>query len=180
MSLGRIFFPGNPWPEGHPIRSFKWTVERRRAEVWCHVRLRSDYYNAERDVADEDPATPDWASSLAWCNYNRCDLSSANAGFLLCAVDRYTVEGMDGLTLQLAPLPVATLDDLSFQIYLLGHDAVADHSLHFTRVPDTMRFNIRWTGKVARTYVGEEDFRYAFSAHIEEVELPLLPATAAV
>jgi hypothetical protein len=28
MRRGRIFFPGHPWPEGHPIRSFQWTVAR--------------------------------------------------------------------------------------------------------------------------------------------------------
>ena len=176
MSLGRIFFPGNPWPEGHPIRSFKWTVERHGSEVLCYFRLRSDYYNAEREVGDQDPATPDWASSLAWCNYNRCDLSSANEGFVLCDVGRYTPEGLDGMTLHLDPLPVAELEDLSFQIYLLGHDAVADHTLRFERVPGSTRFNIHWTGKVARTYVGEEDFRYSFSASIEGVGLPVLPA----
>ena len=31
---GRILFPGNPWPEGHALQEFAWTVRLVDGKVW--------------------------------------------------------------------------------------------------------------------------------------------------
>jgi hypothetical protein len=57
-----------------------------------------------------------------------------------------------------------------FHIHLLGHDSVAGHEVEFTR-QDTGGHRIAWTGRIALTYVGDEEFRYGFRADIQDVTL---------
>ena len=49
-------------------------------------------------------------------------------------------------------------DDLALNIYLLGHDACANHQIAI--VQNGVLFNIAWTGKIALAYMGEDAFKY--------------------
>ncbi len=74
-----------------------------------------------------------------------------------------------------APLPLdlsAPHEERAFHIYLLGHDAVADHRITFTRVPGTQLFDIAWQGKIALAYVGNYAPEHPFRAEIHGVQLP--------
>ncbi len=195
MSQDRIFFTGNPWPEGHPVKEFRWTAAVREGQVRFDLHLRSDDYEAEREIEDpeendeegeegddtEDRAyIGDWQSVGVWTNYHRCTLSSTNwgagDGLAVCATADYSLGLLDGLEIEVDDPPPADIEDNFFHIYLLGHDAAAAHRIRFDRIPGTDRFNITWTGKIALAYAGDNEYKYEFAAHLYGVEAPRLPA----
>lgn len=189
--LDRIHFPGNPWPEGHAMTEFAWTVRVLDGVAWCDLHLRSADYYAERDIEnEEDDETieeerTDWQSPIVWGNYHRCTLSSTywdnDRGFPLCASGDFTPDWLDGRTFEIDTIAGGTLtgvelDDLAFHVYLLGHDSVANHRIAFQRVGDSDRFDITWTGDIALTYAGDDDLAHRFEPRIRAVPFPTPPA----
>lgn len=180
----RIHFAGNPWPEGHPVKEFRWTASVRDNEVWFDLHLRSEDYDAEREIdepEDEDVDHPsDWDAPGVWNNYHRCTLSSTawgdGGGFAVCALPDFSLALLDGLKVSIDLPPPDDTEDNVFHIYLLGHDAAAHHRIRFDRIADTDRFHITWTGKIALAYAGDYEYRYDFSARLHDVEAPRIPA----
>jgi len=193
MKTGRITFAGNPWPEGHAIAAFRWTAERRDDEVWYHLHLESESYYAARaiDSDEADPDASDWEAPSVWGNYHRCTLSSSKwyrGGFLAGTLSEHTPSRVDGRVFQVDPPPHNLRrqehDERAFHIYLLGHDAVVDHRITFTRRPGTDLFDIAWEGRIALVYAGSYEPKHAFRAEIAGVAFPaieagVLPAAAA-
>lgn len=60
-------------------------------------------------------------------------------------------------------------DDLAFNIYLLGHDSCAGHQIRFSKT-DNNNYDITWTGKIALTYAGDDEFSHDFKAQIFNAE----------
>ena len=187
MPDNRIFFEGNPWPEGHPIKAFVWTAEQRGADLWFNFHLETEDYYAERSIdeedEDEDAEYPsDWQAPAVWYNYHSCTLSSTqwhSGGFAVCRMADFSPEHLDGLLVQVNPLPLdlsASYEERAFHIYLLGHDAVAGHRIAFTRVPGTLLFDIDWQGSIALAYVGDHEPEHRFRAEIRGVPLPSVGA----
>ena len=181
MISDRIYFKDNPWPEGHPIKEFVMSAKVVDGDVWINMHLKSADYYAERDIEDdEDLEYPsDWAAPIVWGNYHSCTLSSNywhEGGFKLCKKSEYTPEFLDGLELSVddSPEDLDDFEELSFHIYLLGHDAVAKHKIRFERLNDTMQFKVVWTGKIAQAYVGDYEFNHDFSATVSATEFPTL------
>ncbi|SEJ15659.1 MULTISPECIES: hypothetical protein [unclassified Variovorax] len=188
MNQDRIFFTGNPWPEGHPVKEFRWTAAVRDGQVRFDLHLRSDDYEAEREIEDpeEEDETEDgeyigdWQSVGVWTNYHRCTLSSthwgAGDGLAVCAAADYSLDMLDGLEIVVDDPPPEDIEQNFFHIYLLGHDAAAAHRIRFDRIAGTERFNVTWTGKIALAYAGDNEYKYEFAAHLYGVEAPRLPA----
>jgi hypothetical protein len=178
--LGRIYFEGNPWPEGHAIEVFEWTATKADERVRFAFHLKSAKYYAEREVNNDEDS--DWLASSVWGNYHACTLSSTQwheGSFDACAVIGYSAEQLDGLTLHVdkASGNVAEdRDDYAFHIYLLGHDAVANHQMTFKRIAKSDFFNIRWQGDIALAYAGRLALEYKFRAEILNVRMPQLGA----
>ncbi|MGV2068379.1 hypothetical protein ACQZ5K_23060 [Agrobacterium sp. 22-226-1] len=184
MDSNRIYFEGNPWPEGHPIVKFLWSAKEIDGDVWFDIHLESANYYSERAIKDKENSTytNDWDAPYSWENYQSCILSSDdwhNGGFRICSKDEYTPEFLDGRELLIDPHPETITDrnDFAFQIYLLGHDTVAKHKIKFDRIGNSNRFKITWFGKIARTYVGDHDFKYNFSVMVLSADFPELPET---
>ena len=78
---------------------------------------------------------------------------------------------MNGLSVSFDPHPetVNEYHDLAMGIYLQGHDSCGKHQLTFTRIEQSNRFNIDWSGKIAKTYFGDDEFKYDFTAYIRDV-----------
>ena len=178
MIEGRIFFKGNPWPEGHPIREFAIKAKVIDDAVWFEVSLKTEDYYAERELDDDDcpEAAGDWESPTVWGNFHQCSISTdESGGFRVCPVARYNRNFLDGLELEVDPdidLIENEWDEFTFQIYLLGHDAVTKHHFRFDRMPGSDLFKVRWSAKIALAYVGDYDFDYCFSAEIANVPFP--------
>lgn len=177
----RIFFAGNPWPEGHPIQRFQWSASVRDGMVWFDFHLETIDYDAERDIRlEEDADLPGWQHPIVWNNYHACTLSSNewhHGGFPVCRLEEYSLERLDGLALTVDPLPIDPKQDWNervFLVYLLGHDTVADHLIRFRRIAGTDRFDIDWSGKIALTYGGCWDFDHAFRVKLSAVPAPTL------
>ncbi|QIS04431.1 hypothetical protein F5X71_20740 [Nocardia brasiliensis] len=183
---GRIVFPGNPWPAGHAIEEFAWTGRLDRVgNLWFDLHLRSADYAA--DGLPDAPAeeAPDWSAPAVWTNYHRCTLSSTywgeddGTGFLAATPGKlFQLKAAAPQRLTADPLPITEPDDLeylAFNIYLLGHDSVADQQVLFTRRPDGAH-DIDWHGRIALSYAGDHDFRHRFqvrtSARLDYIRYP--------
>lgn len=176
---GRIWFPGNPWPDGHRIAEFNWTGRLNEdGRLWFDFTLVSADYYEEADPPDGDTPLPDWASPMAWGNYHRCRISSTywadegdEAGLLAGEPGRpFPLGAAEPQVLQADPLPIGDPEDLAFFVYLLGHDTVADHTVTFTPAADGT-YRIDWTGRIALTYMGEEEFTHEFRAEVTDLTL---------
>lgn len=181
MSMNdRIWFEGNPWPEGHGLEEFAWTARVVDGVVWFDLHLVTVDYDAERMIEDDPVPYSNWKAAVAWNNFHACTISSTewhDGGFPVCALGDYSVESLDGYVARVDALPLGEdwdRDDLAFHTYLLGHDAVAGHVIRFVRREGGDRFDIEWEGKIALTYSGEDEFRYRFEARIHDVAAPVL------
>lgn len=170
----RIWFPGNPWPEGHRIVEFAWGG---RLDPGVGVRFTFELVSADYDEDDppgaedgDDEPESDFEAKIAWCNFHRCSVSSAG-GFVVGTPD----EPLDFATLADRtfrvdrPEDLAGLDDdddLAFHIYLLGHDSVADHRIRFPVVHAPFEFELEWDGRIALTYVGDVELRHGFHVRV--------------
>ena len=175
----RIYFKGNPYPKGHGIKKFVWSGRLDEDEqLWFDLHLETDDYDAEGDTendeADED-LDSDWEARTVWGNYNSCTISSTKWKSLGIKIDttkgKFHFNSLEQNGLAVNPLPIPgdlDFDDLSFQIYLLGHDSCADHQIKFYK-KDNNKFDIEWRGKIALTYSGEDEFKYDFTAFIKDV-----------
>ncbi len=173
---GRIYFSdGNPWPEGHRITEFYLDADlwlprtpyskRSLPTLWVAHNLETERYydNDKQIVAGDEDGESDWGSKIVWNNYHSCSIGGQ---FYECLPDNpFRHSDLSGKRFRIDPLPAASqqlLDDqLTFSIYLLGHDAVADHCLEFGPW-DGRCFPAKWSGRIALAYAGETDFCYGF------------------
>lgn len=176
--LGRIWFAKNPWPKGHAIKAATWSgrLDPERGLVF-DLHLESADYYAEVDVESDDLDAPSWDAPAVWGNYHSCSLSSTmwqHRGFVVGTskkplawsalsdhtfrVDPAKSELPEGMRLVHERLAQA------FGIYLLGHDAVADHRITFTRAKAA--WSLDWTAKIALAYVGHTALRHRMRAEI--------------
>ena len=181
MTEGRIWFHGNPWPEGHTIAEFAWTARKVGSAVWLDLHLRSADYDSERVIPDDESIEESWRAPAVWGNFHACTLSSThwggNRGFRAGRAVDWGPEWLDGRVFEVASVGdvVRDADRHAFHIYLLGHDAVANHSIAFKRRGDDVRFDIEWQGRIALRYSGRRRLEHAFTARITDVAMPMLP-----
>ncbi|SES08775.1 hypothetical protein SAMN04487944_117106 [Gracilibacillus ureilyticus] len=183
--MDRIYFVDNPWPNGHRITSFHWeahfkyeAADEKRNGLYFDLHIETaDYYEEDiddEDDEDEDDDGGDWQAKIVWNNYHRCTLSSQewdNKGFLVesehSPFDLTALDGkeyaVDFLTQKELENP--DLNKTAFDVYLLGHDASAFHSIHFTKIEGEC-YRIDWKGKLAQAYVGDYEFKYDFHTTI--------------
>ncbi|KPV57770.1 hypothetical protein QJ48_20220 [Paenibacillus sp. A3] len=187
--MNRIFFKDNPWPNGHGIKEFEWHARLEPdSGIWFDLHLESeDYYAEDNDDDEEDEVpedAPDWKHKIVWNNYHSVILSSTywgHQGFLAgSAASKLEFGKLPDTTFQVDTLPLPEehdYEDAAFGIYLLGHDSAADHRIRFVKNAGFADYTVRWSGRIALTYVGEEEYKYAFEASIVNavfggIELP--------
>lgn len=171
--MNRIYFPGNPWPNGHAINELVWSARLEPdSGIWFDLHLESEDYDADDDNAedDDDEAESDssWYSKVVWNNYHSCILSSTNwghSGFLVGTKQSpIDFAAISQRTFACDPLPPSEeVFKRAFGIYLLGHDGAAEHKIHFTP-KDRGLFELDWRGKIALEYIGSDTFDHEFHA----------------
>ncbi|MED4452011.1 hypothetical protein [Metabacillus fastidiosus] len=187
--MDRIYFVDNPWPNGHPIINFEWSAHFKYQEedesvgemgLYFDLHLETaDYYKEddENEDDDNDEAVSDWKSKIVWNNYHSCTLSSTewdNKGFLVGSDKApFNPETLDGKEFIIDFLSKDEQEDLdldltAFDVYLLGHDAAAFHTIKFTKI-ERSTYQIDWKGKLALAYVADYEFRYDFHTFISSV-----------
>jgi len=176
----RIYFADNPYPNGHKLKEFKWSIKLIPSKgLWFNLHLETDDYYAEDDSDDDSEPDSDWDAKIVWSNYHSCTMSSNNwhdGGFLGGTEDnKFDFTGENQNFFHVDQLPRPEDHDLDeepvFCIYLLGHDDCADHKITFIK-SDTNKFKIDWKGKIALSYSGDYDFNYNFSTEITDVKTP--------
>ncbi|MEM6261669.1 MAG: hypothetical protein AAGI38_04105 [Bacteroidota bacterium] len=81
LQPNRIYFPGNPYPKGHPIVEFLWAGRIEEDETcWFDFHLKTDDYYAEDKSNNIEEPPSDWEAKGAWKNYHTCTLSSVKWG----------------------------------------------------------------------------------------------------
>ncbi len=190
MTNNRIFFNKNPYPLGHKIIEFVWSGHLDESgQLWFDFHLETDKYYAEDPTHFDEPtedesseeaiSTEDWDAKAAWGNFHACTMSSTKWGSDGILIDSKALKLNFAIWPQLSliadTMPPDLImpadmewDDLAINIYLLGHDACANHQIEITQ--NGALFDIHWTGKIALAYVGEDEFKYDFSANISDVK----------
>jgi hypothetical protein len=181
---GRIYFPGNPWPEGHALKELTWSVRIEPARgLFFDLNLESTEYYAERRIDDDGDEEAgelrsDFEAPGVWGNYHACTLSSNrwHHGGCLAGSDEAPLSfaGLADRTFVVddpssPEFDEADLEARAFHIYLLGHDAVADHRIRFTLQGTTGMWNLDWTGRIALAYAGDYELRYTFRVEASEL-----------
>ncbi len=141
----------------------------------------ADYYEDDgthiipRDREDEELTKSDWQSKIAWNNFHACTIGPSMSSLApgIVASDGRAPFDLDRPAHEFIadPLPVdmATFFETNaFGIYLLGHDAVADHHIAMNRSADGS-YAVDWSGRIALAYAGEHDFKYSFNARVTGV-----------
>lgn len=188
---GRVIFVGNPWPGGHEIAELQWTGVLRRTGLWLGLYLRTARYD---DEVGEDFAVRghgDWGSPTVWCNHSRCTIRPA-LGFLaatphspLSIADLperiFNVDGNPGRPdavdtddeddVGVEFQPVDAPDYAAFSIYLLGHDAIAQHRIMFSGWHGGNAVSLDWRARIALAYAGDHEYRYQMRATAEFLQL---------
>lgn len=179
--LGRIVFPGNPWPKGHAVTAFIWTGRVDRSSgIWFDMHLQTeDYYAADRESVEiddeEEDRLSDWEARSLWYNFHSCTISSTfwpgcGYGFLAGSKDeQLDFKKLSKRVFEFDPEPASLAMPRPFNIYLHGHDAVCDHCVVVKREPKKSTYSIDWKGKIALAYYGDETFRYEFAAKVAGV-----------
>lgn len=181
----RIYFLGNPYPNGHTLEEFKWSGRIEEDEsIWFDFHLKTDNYYAEDDDGDDDDGDDeeeefksDWNSKGVWGNFHQCIMSSTywgDYGIKISKTSRKAVFNdliKDALLADTFSLDADDFDydELAFGIYLLGHDTCANHSIKITPKAQNT-YDIEWSGKIALTYSGANEFSHAFKLLLQNVE----------
>lgn len=174
----RIYFSaGNPWPEGHAIERAWLDANLRGDGLYLFLQLTTAKYrdNDGGGLVDDDSdsdSDSDWGSKLLWNNYH-----SARIGGILLFGERgkpIALSSLPGARFVIDPLPEShdklQDDELSFEIYLLGHDSVADHHITFGQL-GAEGYDVHWTGKIALTYSGASEFEHGFEVTLDVAPL---------
>lgn len=179
-SISKIYFTDNPYPNGHNIEEFSWSGRiDEYGSIYFDFHLKTENYYANDDENEEEEAEglSDWDSKIVWGNYHACILSSKYWGEqggirINKPGEKLDFDAVVQNILFSHDLPSDQHfddDDLAFSIYLLGHDSCADHQIRFTK-QDNHQYDITWTGKIALTYSGDNEFSHDFKAHIFNAE----------
>jgi hypothetical protein len=165
--MGRIFFDDNPWPAGHAIKAAHWSLELSPPGMRLHLHLESEDYGA--DGYPEGPEDPsDWDSPGVWGNFHACTMSStkwSGQGLPFPVPSGLLSLGSLAGTAVSAEEPLSMdSDDRAVRVYLLGHDSVGHHEVSFGAHRGDGAYELRWNGRLALTYIGDNEFRYRFRA----------------
>lgn len=188
---GRIFFAGNPWPNGHRIIECALTASlqrfsdplsdgketRRRLAFGIELRT-ADYDEEAPATSDDHPDATDWTSPGAWTNYGSCRLgpsdSSDTPGITVSDGSHSFAFGAESYEFIADPLPLdwdRFIASAAFGIYLQGHDAVAGHHIRVHSRQADGSYTVDWSGRIASAYIGSTSFDHTFTAHVTGVRL---------
>jgi hypothetical protein len=180
---GRIWFEGNPWPDGHAIKELEFRLLLDEAGVGLLLNLETDDYYAEdpsyfdEEFEEEHISKSDWESKIVWGNYHSCHLSNIEWGIDPETITRLNTpfgpDDLNFLSFEIDPVPFGKespkdYEEHDFNIYLLGHDAVASHDMKIERQQNGL-FTIQWIGLIAQAYVGDHHFKHRFRAEAKDV-----------
>lgn len=192
---GRIWFENNPWTNGHAIKSAELFIELSEGGehawppdkgVFLGLKIKSDTYYAEMSIEEQERTyeakstsnenvknTDGWNSFPLWHNFGSCTIESSNAqiGNVSQKYDLTTLM-LGRLEFEKDRKVVPDQENAlnAFTCYILGHDSVSDHEITFSDTIDSPgHFDIKWTGAVALSYVGNYNFEHRFRAELNNV-----------
>ncbi|WP_068595532.1 hypothetical protein [Vaginella massiliensis] len=179
----RIYFTNSPFPNGHKVVYFNWSMRLdSQLKLWMDLHLESDNYDEEEEYFDDvnlidEPSEQESEKSL-WFNYNQCIMSSTywkNKGIDLNHITHeldFNRLPMREFLVDPLPVDLAKPEELAFGISMLGNDTCANHDISFLKpfdAEDLATYDIKWKGKVANTYLGEENFDYEFYVYMKNI-----------
>jgi hypothetical protein len=180
VTRGRITFPGNPWPDGHAIKTAAWTAVLEPAGLRFHLHVVSADYYADDDDDDYDSEPDDaWKARNVWSNYHACILSSTHwgdDGFLAATPGKpIDLDKLAGKTFRVERVAGKQLpergDERAFGIYLLGHDTATDHRIELVKRRGPWTYDVRWRARIALTYVGNTRLEHRLDATLPKLSL---------
>lgn len=154
---------------------FIWSGHINEDGLWFDFHLESADYDEENNELDDqdDEEVSDWKAKVVWNNYHSCTLSTTYwgeaSGFQVGKeLNQFDIRQLSSKEYNVDPLSKYDFENPSFIIYLLGHDSVAEHRIHFSE-NDLKQFDIKWDGKIALSYAGQYEFLHSFEANLFNV-----------
>lgn len=176
----KITFPGNPWPAGHQLAEFTFGAHLYEGDALRPPGFYLDFHLVSARYDADGPGNPgddDWTDPIVWDNFHRCTLSSTEWHFggvpVGIAASPFDFASTHDLVVTTDALETtdarADFSERAFHIYLLGHDAVAAHSIRLRSGERPSTFSVAWTGRIALAYAGSYDFDHSFEVFVDEV-----------
>ncbi|GAA0424470.1 hypothetical protein GCM10009133_36310 [Cocleimonas flava] len=188
---GIIKFPGNPWPEGHPLKDFRLGVLLHGsrgdipAKATLDLRFRSEDYcppdHFEKMLAVSEAQreeTSNWESISSWLNYGAAYATSIASHEDMVIADEETgfdIECLNDFARVIDPIPETISDDdnnyeiPAFHSHILSWDDMADHHMHIKRNPKSGLYDIYWKGKCGRSDIGNYRYQHEFELEVSDV-----------
>ncbi|MBS7333999.1 MAG: hypothetical protein KIG88_10435 [Weeksellaceae bacterium] len=178
----KIYFSNSPFINGHKVVDFVWNARLdKNFNIVMDLHLESDQYDQEdeyEDIIEEiDNVSDEMTEKSLWINYDHCVLSSTfwgNKGISI-ATDKEKLDfaSLNNYTFLLDTLPVDLTqaeENFAFGMSMLGKDIVANHEITFLDTDEFGVYDIKWKGKVANTYLGENTFDYDFYVYMKKIK----------
>jgi hypothetical protein len=189
--INKITFLENPWPNGHKIIEKNFTlfldrgteggeddftiIKPEDAGIYMRVSVYTEPYSASGDMRkltkEQEDKLTEWQEKVLWNNYYQgrinCQLPVPIAT-LKQPVDLSNIANYTFYKDKVEDMEEIELDDFSFFCYILGHDSVAGHNFKFVEKED--KLDLLWTGKVARSYVADYEFKFDFEAQLFDLD----------
>ncbi len=176
----KIYFSNSPFINGHKVIDFVWSARLdHNFELWMDLHLETDNYDEEEEYKDDldeiDDISEENAEKQLWINYDHCIISSTywqNKGIKIENIHQLDFNDLNTKTYEIDALPVdlEKPENLAFGISMLGNDTVAQHEITFLDTEDFGVFDIKWKGKIANTYLGENEFDYDFYVYMKNIK----------
>ncbi len=193
---GIIKFPGNPWPDGHPLKDFRLGVLLHKprgqvpAKATLDIRFRSEDYchphNFEKMSEapamlisnNQDKETPKWESISSWLNFGAAYASSIASHEDMVIADEYTgfdIECLNDFTRVIDPIPEIICDEdnnyeiPAFHSHVLSWNDMADHHMNITRNHKSGLYDVFWKGKCGRSDIGNSRYQHEFELQVSGV-----------
>lgn len=179
-SFGRIYFPGNPWPNGHAVTEVKWTARVERSSgIWFDLHLETEDYdesgppNQTDEEEDANAIGSDWESKTVWYNHGGCMISSSiheACGFQIATNEnRLSMQALSGRTFVVDSNPDPFAVPQPFGLSLTGHDWLGLNCIRFVRDVPADTWTIEWSGRIAITAYGDYECKYGFHTTLKSV-----------
>ena len=181
---GTIKFPGNPWPEGHPLKDFRLGIILHEpkgdlpARATLDLRFRSEDYHypySYEEMSEASEAQPEdtshWELIDTWLNYRAAyamSIASHEDMVLADENDGFDLECLNDFTRVIDPIPEIISDNdnnydiPAFHSHILSWDDMADHHMKISRDPTSGLYNVFWKGKCGKTGVGNYKYQHEF------------------
>lgn len=172
MFENKIYFIGNPWPNGHLIKEGAgMSLFKNNNLIFVKLSLKSENYCLESESFSRET---DWECVDSWSNYCFANLNLCEELEVDCTKFASLLTKSEFL-LKATSLPI-NYDDLDINrnhCYILGHDDVVGHKIKLIKLENN-NYNVEWSCEYVGTYFGNYEPSQNILIKLFNIEISIL------